>query len=194
MWPSTTMQRGGWPSVYHDLVCYLVWQHYKRSFEPVLQSCPIEIWLDFKYIKSQKLGGVGLVVSLSACHTVGHGFVSQHGHTKDQSAVRQSKRPSSVWNCLWWHALERSLRINRKSRISYPDLGFGSSATWLVITFYCIYSSLRVNMTTANREYYCCMNSFNSVVHAITYHSELKVRGPFVQTLCIEKNSYMDVI
>ena len=26
------------------------------------------------------------------------------------------------------------------------------------------------------------------------FHKSFKVRGPFVQTLCIEKDSYMDVI
>ena len=46
------------------------------------------------------------------------------------SAARQSKRPGSVWNCLWVHALRRSLGINRKSRVSYPGTGFLSSATW----------------------------------------------------------------
>ena len=45
------------------------------------------------------------------------------------SAARQSKRPSSVWNCLWGHALKRSPGINRKSRVSYPGPGFLSSAT-----------------------------------------------------------------
>ena len=30
------------------------------------------------------------------------------------SAVRLSKRPDSVWNCLWGHALKTSPGINRK--------------------------------------------------------------------------------
>ena len=47
------------------------------------------------------------------------------------SAARLSKRPGSVWNCLWGHALKRSPGINRKSRVSYPGPGFLSSATWL---------------------------------------------------------------
>ena len=46
------------------------------------------------------------------------------------STARLSKRPGSVWNCLWGHALQRSPGINRKSRVSYPGLGFLSSATW----------------------------------------------------------------
>ena len=36
------------------------------------------------------------------------------------SAARLSKRPRSVWNCLWGHALKRSPGINRKS-IPVPD-------------------------------------------------------------------------
>ena len=36
------------------------------------------------------------------------------------SAARLSKRPGSVWNCLWGHALKRSPGINRKS-IPVPD-------------------------------------------------------------------------
>ena len=44
--------------------------------------------------------------------------------------ARPSKRPGSVWNCLWGHALKRSPGINRKSRVSYPGPGFLSSATW----------------------------------------------------------------
>ena len=46
------------------------------------------------------------------------------------NAARLSKRQGSVWNCLWGHALKRSLGINRKSRVSYPGPGFLSSATW----------------------------------------------------------------
>ena len=46
------------------------------------------------------------------------------------SAAQLSKRPGSVWNCLWGHALERSPGIIRKSRVSYPGPGFLSSATW----------------------------------------------------------------
>ena len=46
------------------------------------------------------------------------------------SAAQLSKRPGSVWNCLWGNALKRSPGISRKSRVSYPGLGFLSSATW----------------------------------------------------------------
>ena len=47
------------------------------------------------------------------------------------SAAQLSKRPGSVWNCLWGNALKRSHGIIRKSRVSYPGPGFLSSATWL---------------------------------------------------------------
>ena len=46
------------------------------------------------------------------------------------SAARLSKRPGSVWNCLWGHALKTSPGINSKSRVLYPGPGFLSSATW----------------------------------------------------------------
>ena len=46
------------------------------------------------------------------------------------SAAQLSKRPGSVWNCLWGNALKRSPGIIRKSRVSYPVPGFQSSATW----------------------------------------------------------------
>ena len=46
------------------------------------------------------------------------------------SAAQLSKRPGSVWNCLWGNVLKRSPEIIRKSRVSYPGPGFLSSATW----------------------------------------------------------------
>ena len=46
------------------------------------------------------------------------------------SAAQLSKRPGSVWNCLWGNALKRSPVIIRKSRVSYPGPGFLSCATW----------------------------------------------------------------
>ena len=46
------------------------------------------------------------------------------------SAAQLSKRPGSVWNCLWGNALKRCPGIIRKSRVSYPGPGFLSSATW----------------------------------------------------------------
>ena len=46
------------------------------------------------------------------------------------SAAQLSKRPGSVWNCLWGNALKRSPGIIRNSRVSYPGPGFLSSATW----------------------------------------------------------------
>ena len=45
------------------------------------------------------------------------------------SAARLSKRPGSVWNCLWGHALKRSPGIIRKSRVSFPGPGFLARAT-----------------------------------------------------------------
>ena len=50
------------------------------------------------------------------------------------SAARLSKRPGSVWNCLWRHALKISPGINHKSRVLYPRPGFLSSATWPSLT------------------------------------------------------------
>ena len=35
-----------------------------------------------------------------------------------------------VYRTLWRHAFKRSPGINRKSRVSYPSLGFLFSATW----------------------------------------------------------------
>ena len=46
------------------------------------------------------------------------------------SAAQLSKRPGSVWNCLWGNALKRSPGIIRKSRVSYPGPAYLSSATW----------------------------------------------------------------
>ena len=46
------------------------------------------------------------------------------------SAAQLSKRPGSVWNCLWINALRRSPGVIRKSRVSYPGPGFLSSAPW----------------------------------------------------------------
>ena len=46
------------------------------------------------------------------------------------SASQLSKRPGSVWSCLWGNALKRSPGIIRQRRVSYPGPGFLSSATW----------------------------------------------------------------
>ena len=46
------------------------------------------------------------------------------------STAQLSKRPGSVWNCLWGHALKMSPGINRKSRVLYPGPRFLSNATW----------------------------------------------------------------
>ena len=55
-----------------------------------------------------------------------------------------------MWNCLLGHAPKRAPGINRKSRVSYPGLGFLSSATWpslpkkhyngLIIICICLYT------------------------------------------------------
>ena len=81
----------------------------------------------------------------SVSHAIGCRFMPQSGHTKDHknsticlacvrievdSAARLFKRVSSVWNCLWGHALKRSPGINCKSRVLYPGPGFLSSAIW----------------------------------------------------------------
>ena len=50
------------------------------------------------------------------------------------SAARLSKRPRSVSNCLWGHALKRSSGINRKSILLYPGPGFLNSATWPLLS------------------------------------------------------------
>ena len=52
------------------------------------------------------------------------------GRLYSRDCVSPLKRPGSVWNCLWGHALKRSPGISRKSRVSYPGPGFLSSATW----------------------------------------------------------------
>ena len=92
----------------------------------------------------------GLVVSVSASHTVGLDFASLPGHTKDllkmdklppymarnalglefSSSTQLSQRPGRVWNCLRGHALKRSPGIIHKSRVLYTGPGFLSSATW----------------------------------------------------------------
>ena len=46
------------------------------------------------------------------------------------SAAQMSKRPGSVRNCLWGHALKRSPGIIHTSRVSYLGPGFLPSATW----------------------------------------------------------------
>ena len=69
------------------------------------------------------------------------------------SAAQLSKRPGSVWNCLWGHALERSPGIIRKSRVSYPGPGFLSSATWpsLPKKYYNGLINIRINNCVIDR-------------------------------------------
>ena len=57
-------------------------------------------------------------------------IASLHRHACVRVEAQLSKRPGSVWNCLWGNALKRSPGIIRKSRVSYPVPGFLSSATW----------------------------------------------------------------
>ena len=86
--------------------------------------------------------------SVSASHAVGRGFASRVKpniiikwyklplcmarnalELRFDNAARLSKRPASVWNCSWGHALKRFSGINRNSRVSYPGRAFVSSAT-----------------------------------------------------------------
>ena len=46
------------------------------------------------------------------------------------SEAQLSKRQGSVWNCLLGNVLKRSPGIIPKRRVSYPDPGILSSATW----------------------------------------------------------------
>ena len=46
------------------------------------------------------------------------------------SVVRLFKRPGSVWNCQWRHALKIYPGINSKGKVLFPGTGFLSSATW----------------------------------------------------------------
>ena len=106
----------------------------------------MSIGLQYFYVKYVSLFEtvrcrVGLVVSMSTSYTEGRVFASRPGHTKDHhkkwyrlppcsarnalglefdSAAQLSKRPGSVWNSLWGHALKRSPGIIRKSMVSYP--------------------------------------------------------------------------
>ena len=73
------------------------------------------------------------------------------------SAAQLSKRPGSVWNCLWGNALKRSPGIIRKSRVSYPSPGFISSATWPSLPKK-HYNGL--NQTKPKTDYPCIMYSF----------------------------------
>ena len=43
---------------------------------------------------------------------------------ESDSAAPLSKRPGTVWKCLWGHALKRSPGIIRKSRVLYPGADF----------------------------------------------------------------------
>ena len=66
------------------------------------------------------------------------------------SAAQLSKRPGSVWNCLWENALKRSPGIIRKSRVSYPGPGFLSSATWPTLPKKHYNGLNQTNLTTYN--------------------------------------------
>ena len=72
------------------------------------------------------------------------------------SAAQLSKRPGSVWNCLWGNALKRSPGIIRKSRVSYPGPGFLSSAIW----------------PSLPKKHYNGLNQTNKNYHAERYKGE----------------------
>ena len=80
------------------------------------------------------------------------------------SAAQLSKRPGSVWNCLWGNALKRSPGIIRKRRVSYPGPGFLSSATWPSLPKK-HYNGL------INRKILICTNDDN--VHSVRTEKEL---------------------
>ena len=86
------------------------------------------------------------------------------------SAAQLSKRPGSVWNCLWGNALKKYPGIIRKGRVSYPGPGFLSSATWPSLPKK-HYNGL--NQTKPNHPCHC-----GSLWHALTITSEYKhIRG-----------------
>ena len=64
-----------------------------------------QIWLNFQHPHYHfKPCRVGLVVSVSASHIVGHEFASQQGHIKDQH--------ENGTNCLpAWHAMRKGMSL-----------------------------------------------------------------------------------
>ena len=102
----------------------------------------MQIFVKLYSVLSLEPRQVGLVVSVSASHAVGRRFAPRPGHTKNHhtngtnwlpawqskgrsltSTARLSKRPGSVWNCLWVYALKHLLgSIARVGYcISVPD-------------------------------------------------------------------------
>ena len=64
-------------------------------------------------------------------YTVGRGFASGSGHTKDNHKIGSLPAEfDSTADCLRRHTLKRSPGIISKSRVSYPGPGFLSSAPW----------------------------------------------------------------
>ena len=59
-----------------------------------------------------------------------HAYMHTYIHEYIPCRVGLVVRVSASRNCLWGHALKRSPRIIRKSRVSYPGPGFLSSARW----------------------------------------------------------------
>ena len=93
------------------------------------------------------------------------------------SAAQLSKRPGSVWNCLWGNALKRSPGIIRKSRVSYPGPGFLSSATWpsLLKKHYNGLNQTNVNLNTTHKlKYPYYKNHFYTVKPLLRGHPDEK--------------------
>ena len=89
------------------------------------------------------------------------------------SAAQLSKRPGSVWNCLWGNALKRSPGIIRKSRVSYPVPGFLSSATWPSLPKK-HYNGLNQTKPNQNKR---CVIKFIIIYVLERKNTDLKIRG-----------------
>ena len=133
---------------------------------------------------------VGLMVSVSASQTVGHEFASRPGHPKDHhkngtdcnalgkesdSAAQLSKRPVSVWNCLWGHALKRSPGIIRKSKVSYPGPGFLSSATWPSLPKKHYNGLIKINQIMSYQRLSNCLDACQAVIRVGVWQSKGQV-------------------
>ena len=82
------------------------------------------------------------------------------------SAAQLSKRPGSVWNCLWGNALKKTPGIIRKSRVSYPGPGFLSSATWPSLPKK-HYNGLNQNKPYSIRK--CIVDTKNSTIKVLDF-------------------------
>ena len=90
------------------------------------------------------------------------------------SAAQLSKRPGSVWNCLWGNALKRSPGIIRKSRVSYPVPGFLSSATWPSLPkkhYNGLHATLIIRLMNSAREIYIVVfTEYHQVILCFTIY------------------------